>query len=179
MNHRPFEDWLFSDEPLAPPDAAALQVHLEACTECQTLALAWRAVDTNLRRTPQVEPAPGFATRWQERLEWDRQHLHTRQSLFALGYFLAGAALLSASLLVLALPLLRTPDVLFWVWAYRLTTLASYADALRDTLLGLTRLVAGGLPLGAWVLFVGLVSELGALWVVAYRWLTTPRRVTE
>lgn len=179
MNHQPFEDWLFSEEPLAPQAAADLQAHLETCADCRRLANAWQSVNAELRQAPQVEPAAGFTSRWQDRLEADRQRLHRRQGFFALGYFVAGAVILTASLLVLALPLLRSPDVLIWTWVYRLVNLVTVADVLGDLFRGLANLAGGGLSVAAWVLFVGLVSEIAVLWVVSYRWLTNPGRATE
>ncbi len=179
MNHQPFEDWLFAEEPLTPQDAASLQAHLDSCDDCRRLSGAWQAVNVELRQAPMAEPVTGFTSRWQERLEAERQRLHRRQGLFALGYFMVGAAILTASLLVLALPLMRSPDVLLWTWVYRLVNLVTAADVLGDLFRSLAQMAGGGLSVLAWVLFVGLASEIAVLWVVSIRWLTNPGRVTE
>ncbi|MDD2694750.1 MAG: zf-HC2 domain-containing protein, partial [Anaerolineales bacterium] len=67
MNHRPFEDWIFSEEPLSPVERADLEAHLQACAACQKLSTNWQEVSGALHTAPMLSPAPGFSSRWQER----------------------------------------------------------------------------------------------------------------
>jgi hypothetical protein len=188
MNHQLYQDWLFEThdqssekdaESLTPQQEADLRAHLQSCQECGKLADSWREVEGQLRRTPEAAPEPGFTARWQARLEVDRLRLHRRQTLATLGFSVAGAFLLIGSLLVLGLPWLKAPSLLWWSWIYQLITMFTYADSVREALTALFRTTSGAVPLAGWVFFAGLLSELGVLWVVSYRLLTNPRRITQ
>lgn len=178
MKHQPFEDWLFSSEPLAPSETAALQAHLQNCDSCRQLSGAWIEVEDWLKRSPVVAPASGFVNRWQDRLAAEQQRLHRRQSLAMLGFSIGAAFLLFSSLVILTLPLLKEPNVLFWTSLYRLMSIFSVANTASDFLIGLGRSLPAGVPLIGWVLLAGVLSELCVLWVVSFRLLTNPRRVS-
>jgi hypothetical protein len=108
-----------------------------------------------------AEPEAGFALRWQTRLEADSKRLQRRQSLAMLGFSMAGAAMILASLFILALPLLRSPSILFVTLGYRMLELVTIASTTRDFFTALFQSVSGSIPLLWWVL------------------LTNPRRVTK
>lgn len=184
MNHRLYEDWLFahldpSGDELSAQQVRELQAHLKDCASCQRLASSWRQVDAHLRRPVMAEPAAGFTLRFQARLEAEKARLHRRQSLFVLAFSLAAAALVFGSLLVLLWPWLGSPQVLFWSWFYRLYTMASYAGVVQEFLRTVLQTATGTVPLTGWMLIVGLVCELGVLWIVSYRLITNPRRVAQ
>jgi hypothetical protein len=179
MYHRPFEDWLLDEEPLTTEQAALLQEHLRSCTSCAQLAHAWKKVEVDLHRAPMLAPQMGFTDRWQRRLEVEQQKLHRRQVVAALGFSLGGAALLFGSLVLLALPVLSSPKLLLWAWILRIFDLVSYYDEIQETFSGLFNVQIGFIPLGGWVILVGLFSVLVVLWIVSLRWLTAPRRVNE
>ncbi|MBN1147839.1 MAG: hypothetical protein JXA78_11345 [Anaerolineales bacterium] len=182
MNHRSYEDWLFAsyddDEQLPAQQAADLQAHLQDCETCRSLAAAWEQVETELRQAPLLAPQPGFALRWQANLEADRQRMHQRQTAAALLITSFGVAALVILILALLWPWVRTPGVFVWVWLYRLITMLSYADALRGLLSATLQAASGAVSLAGGLLFAGLLSELAVLWVVSYRLLTNPRRIT-
>jgi len=181
MNHRTYEDWLFDsydEEKLPAQQDADLQVHLQDCEDCRSLAAAWEQVETELRRAPILAPRSGFALRWQASLEADRRRMHQRQTAAALIFTSFGVAALIILILVLLSPWMRSPDVFLWVWLYRLITVLSYADALRGFLAAMLQATSGSVSLVGWVFFIGLISELAVLWVVSYRLLTNPRRIT-
>lgn len=179
MNHQLYEDWLLSEEPLAPQETAALQQHLQGCESCSLLSVAWQEVEDQLQMAPTLAPAPGFTGRWQARLEADRQRLHRRQSLALLGFSMAGAFLLFSSLAIFALPLLESPNLLFWTWIYRILSLGFLVASLQDFAAILFQTATGTVSIVGLVLFAGLLSELGVLWIVSWRILTNPRRVTQ
>jgi hypothetical protein len=177
-NHLPFEDWLFSDEPLDPQQNRALQGHLEGCLTCREKDLAWHEVETRLKAAPVLSPAPGFTMRWQARLAAERLRKERRQTLNILLFSLGGAGLLLFILAWLVLPALRSPEPLFWASVYRLFSLFTLANLARDSFFSFIQSITGVVPLTLWILFAGLVSELAVLWIVTLRLLTKPRRVT-
>lgn len=89
MNHRPFEDWLFADQPLTAEQKRELQSHLHTCAACTAIA----EVNLALRSARTAVPAPGFSSRWQARLAAERKlqqrRLLTGTAILGLG----GAAL--------------------------------------------------------------------------------------
>jgi hypothetical protein len=50
---------------------------------------------------------------------------------------------------------------------------------MRDFFSAAFRAATGVVPVVWWVLFAGLLCELGVLWVVSFRLLTNPRRITQ
>jgi hypothetical protein len=183
MNHRLYEDWLFTHvdpggDELSPQQVKELQVHMQTCPTCQQLANSWRQVEVELRRPVMVEPAAGFSLRFQARLEADLARLHRRQSLLVLAFYLGAAFLLVGSLLALAWPWLGSPEVLFWSWFYRLFTMASYVEVAQGFMRTLIQSAAGVMPFSGWMFLVGGLCELGVLWIVSFRLVTKPRRVT-
>lgn len=184
MNHQPFEDWLLDDpdqlgRSLDAQETASLRAHLETCESCRRLSLAWREVESELKVAPILAPAAGFSSRFQDRLEAEQRLLHKRQSLLVLYFLIGGAALLFGSLLILALPFIQTPNVLLWTFIYRLIGIVSIAEAAQDVLRVLFQAITGVISPVGWAILIGLMCELGVLWVVSLRWLTNPRRVTQ
>ena len=177
-NHLPFEDWLFSDEPLDPEQSRTLQAHLQDCLSCREKDLAWHEVETRLKAAPVLSPAPGFTLRWQARLAAERLRKERRQTLYILLFSLGGAGLLLFILGWLTLPALRSPEPLFWASVYRLFSLFTLANLARDSFTSLFQSISGVIPVTLWILFAGLLSELAVLWIVTLRLLTKPRRVT-
>jgi predicted anti-sigma-YlaC factor YlaD len=182
MTHQPYQDWLFdAPDDLSPGQRSGLQAHLSTCGDCRALADALRQVETGLREEAQsgLAPQEGFAARWQARLQADRQRAHRRQTLLVLLLSLGAALLLLGVMLAAAWPLLRTPDMVLWVGLYRAFALLSYWQGPGGVYPALQRAVTVAFPLAAWVLLMGIASELGVLWVVSYRLLTNPRRITQ
>lgn len=184
MNHRLYEDWLFAHFDPIGNDLSAQQVkelenHLKECVTCQQLADSWRQVEVELRRPVIAEPPAGFTLRWQARLDAERVRLHRRQSLAVLVFSLAAAGLVFGSLLVLAWPWLGSPQVLFWSWFYRLYTMVFYAGEVQEFLRPVFQAATGAIPFTGWMLLVGVLCQLGVLWIVSFRLITNPRRVTQ
>lgn len=179
MNHKRYENWLFAEQELAEQDLVSLQDHMQGCEECSTLAASWQVVETHLRLAPMQSPRAGFAARFEARLDVERKRLNQRQTFAVMAFSVVAATLLFVSLLILVWPWLRSPDVFLWNWIYRAFTFANYAEATSDFLAPLFRSVPAVIPATWWILFIGLVSELCVLWVVSYRLLTNPRRITQ
>jgi len=180
MNHKPAMDWLF-DEPteLSQNQSQILQEHLAGCDSCQTLAESYRQVEYALHRSGQIGPEAGFTARWQERLQVSRQKAHRRQIVVSLALVLGGALALVGLLVYMAWPWLRSPNLLVWTWIYQWIMLLTYANSVREAVSPFARDVAGLTPWFAWVIGFGIISEMAVLWVVSYKLLTNPRRVTK
>jgi anti-sigma factor RsiW len=184
MNHQLYEDWLITSyeeegENLSAGQSAELAGHLKDCSSCARLAASWEAVEANLRSAPQAAPAPGFSARWQARLALERRRTQQRQTALSLGLSLAGVALVSAGMLAFAWPLLRAPEVLFWAWVYQMIGLLGFAEQAGGLLANLLQTGARVMPVAGWVLFAGVLTQLGVLWVASYRLLTIPRRISK
>ncbi len=178
MTHQPYEDWLLDEPNMLPMEQASeLKAHLANCTDCRSLAEALGQVELRLRQEPQVSPVEGFSLRWQERLEAERLSRHRRQTWLALVLGVATLALLIAVVAVAALPLLQAPDDAFWTSVVRyLNTLGWLQNVGRFMVVFLGACV-NVLPVVLWIFGLGVISELGVLWIVSYRLLTNPRRV--
>jgi len=180
MNHKPYFDWLFEEaDMLTTTQSKALQEHLGDCNSCQSLSDSLHQLETVLSRAEQVGPEAGFSTRWQARMVAHREQTQHRQILATLIAILCGIFLLTGVFVYLAWPWLRTPNLLIWTWIYQWFTLYAAADAVRDTISALFRGMSSIIPVTGWVLSLGILSELAVLWVVSYRLLTRPRRVTK
>lgn len=68
MNHRQYEEWLLSEEPLERDDDKALRLHLSSCKACAELAHGWQEARAFLRHAEIPAPDAGFTQRWEQRL---------------------------------------------------------------------------------------------------------------
>jgi hypothetical protein len=112
------------------------------------------------------------------RLEADHLKLQRRQTLAILLFCVGGAALLLASLGLLALQSLQSFETLFWAWVYQLFTVATAASSLQDNFAVALRAVTDVVPLGLWILGAGLLCEMAVIWIVTLRVVMNPRRIT-
>jgi hypothetical protein len=126
-----------------------------------------------------VAPDPGFTDRWQARLETERMQAHRRQSLGILVLSACGAILLLAVILAIAWPLVKSPGLLALVTLYQASRIILLMGSSQRFLADLISSTGFSLPWIAWVFVVGVVSQLGVLWIISYRLLTNPRRVSK
>jgi hypothetical protein len=176
-NHLLIEEWLLSASDLAPEQSQQLQEHLKSCESCRQLAEAWREVEYQLKTSPMRSPEPGFTARWQRRFVED--HLRRQKwqaiSIMAVG---GGAALaLLTALAIWLIPVVQNPLPYLMLWSYQLTTtfytVSGVGGALGTVVRAILRLVPGTL----WVALLVALGSLGVIWIVAFRKLTSPRRV--
>lgn len=184
MNHKLFEDWLFIYlDPhagvLTADQVSALEDHLTACEHCRATEDSWRAVDNLLHREMVLSPKPGFASRWQSRQRQEQEKLHRRQSLAVLVFLFGGAVVLLGSLLILAWPWLGKPEVFLWSWIYRVVSMVTLGDPVSEVVSLILRSAPESLSPIWLILAFGFLCELAVLWLVFYRVLTNPRRVTQ
>ena len=178
MKRHLYEDWLLDDDVLSIEESAALETHLQSCVSCRQLSESWKSVEAELLAGPLIGPRPGFTARWQERLAAEQKALERRQSLAFLGFTIFGAALLLGSLIILALPLLQNPNLILWTWLYRVGQMVSVAQTMNAFFSGFFRSVITLIPLSGWILLIGVLCELAVLWLVSFRLVTNPRRVS-
>ncbi len=177
MNHYDYEAMIFTEEPLQMEAQADLLAHLENCGECRSLATAWFGVQRDLIAAPVQAPAAGFSGRWEQRLDRDRQELHHRQVLGTLGLSLAGALLLILALVFFLTPFFETPKVYLYAFLYQALNMVVAADMMQNLLVGLVRSVASPVTAVMGLILVGIVSQLGVLWLASIRLATKTRRV--
>jgi predicted anti-sigma-YlaC factor YlaD len=173
MNHQLFEDWLFSEDPLNPEQAQALQEHLKTCDSCRQLSAAWSEVETLFASTPPAKPAPGFTSRWKTR--WQSKlanELHKRQrrqtwSIFAITTL--GTVLLFIVMLDQFRSTINAPTDLVLFWVGWLTSLLSYANAVQDVSIALLRTLVSVFPPSYWVILLSAFIALSLLWIFSLR----------
>ncbi len=170
MSHSPFEDWMLSDDPLTPQDAAALREHTAGCKQCAALQLGWSDARRQLTAAPMAAPQPGFEGRWRRRLSRDRQRRARRQSAGVMGSLGLGMVVSLAALAwsgMPQLPLLNLADVVAssvrWMAnltaAYYVTRhlLEMLANSLPPAVVlgwGSAAAVAAAALCGAWLLLI-------------------------
>ena len=165
MDHRPYKDWLLNDERITPDQDRDLRVHLRNCPECAALARANLA----LRSAPVTAPAPGFALRFQTRLQAERK-VQRRRSL--LGFSILAVVGMSGIfwLLFPFLPYLSLPPTqLASLWLNNLIYIALTARALGALGNTLLNVLASLVPPYVWVLSMLLLGGTGFLWTISIR----------
>jgi hypothetical protein len=178
LNHQPFRDWLFSEEPLDAQDTLLLQEHLRTCEECQRQRQAWNGALHFIQNTREVSPAEGFLNRWQERLTAQRLR---RQHKLAWVFFGAAAGLALITLTILGWQVfeaLRAPQNLLLFLFLRVASFITIVDSISDYL-SIFRALLPSLPVVGLVLFVGFISMISVLWLATYKRLSAVRRIIE
>lgn len=160
MDHRHFENKLLNDEQLTSKENKAFQAHIRSCAKCAALAEANLA----LHKVVMATPAPGFASRFQIRLEAKRKAQRRR-------YFFGGLILLVSGLGVLvwlALPILpavlTSPTELLVAWTSYIALALSFIKVFSEAGTVLLRVLASFIPSTAWVLSLSLFGLLGLVW---------------
>ncbi|MCU0484683.1 MAG: hypothetical protein MUC85_01100 [Anaerolineales bacterium] len=178
LSHPPFDAWLLSDEALTPQQLGDLQEHLNTCEACRKVEAGWNRLERLMRQAEILAPAEGFSTRWQARLEAQRQLKHRRQSYLALLGIFALALLAFAVLAGVIFAIWQSPAQFTFGILHRLTlvmqTLSSYGFYLGDVIDALP-----GFSFAGMFFFIGFATLLSVLWLVAYQQLTGARRIIQ
>ncbi len=165
MNHRPFEDWLLTDQPLDSQQQRELQNHLRDCASCNAIAESNMA----LRLTRMVSPEPGFADRFSLRLARRREEIARRQILGTIVLVLAGTALTVAVAGPYLQEALASPAT--WITAivgyflFVITTLQVLSEA-SEVLLSV---LASFLTPAGWMVAALAFAGLATFWTYAIR----------
>jgi hypothetical protein len=181
MNHQPFETWLLSDQALTSDQAEQLEEHLLACVHCRGLREAWDSVEALFQDAPDLDPAPGFVQRWENRLRLHRQDelamRHRWQSWISL---ILIANLVSFLAVILGLQFFSTYNSLtqlLLIWVYRVTSLLTAINVVQNFLAILLHVLPGLLSPSGWAALAMLLSGASLLWVLwISRLAKIPRR---
>ena len=184
MNHQPYEDWLLSEpthleEQLTSIEYSELQTHLQECSSCRLLSFALMQADDELRAAPMLSPEPGFTHRWLEKLEINRAQAHKNQTIFVLLAAVVAALILLGSFTYTMWPWISNPNVILWKYLYHFTKRYSYFNVFQNIVGVLLNTTTSLIPMSWWIFMTGLICELGVLWIVFYRLISTPRRITQ
>ena len=177
MNHQPYEDWLFSDEPLLPEQTRDLRSHLRMCDSCRQLSESWGDIQNLFQVTPQIEPQAGFSARWVTRLAEREKQTKQRQSWIML-IITGGVATLI--LLLMGVNLFASVDQplqLLLLGTNKITEWLSLIKAINEVLSALIELVSIMIPPVWWVMFAVVISLLSLLWIYSLKQLIQPRRI--
>ena len=181
MGHQLYESWLLSAEPLMPEDEKMLHEHVETCQSCRDLFFAWQEVGNLFSEAPIAEPTPGFADRWQIRLEnLEIEQKLRRQNLISLWFVSTtiGAALLV--LLVMVIVFFATVQTPFQVFVSGITFFAgllALMSTLQVAFIPVLEVILTSIPLVIWfIVFVALGLSI-ILTTYSIRKYIFPRRV--
>lgn len=105
MDHKPYETWLISDDPLLPDQQTQLDEHLESCNSCRQLKYSWQEVEELFGEAPVIKPKAGFIDRWQIRLLEELSLQKEREERRSTWAFLASTT--GAAVLVLIIMAIR------------------------------------------------------------------------
>jgi len=182
MKHQPFENWIFSDQPLDPTDQQALDDHLKSCESCQGLQSSWNRIRGEFTASPMIKPTAGFTKRWELHLEEQRRQIRHRQSFVFLGFNIGAVVMIVLLMALLSTPMLRAPNLVFWASIYRLLPIAQVWDILQDLSIALIILFEGSWSVLSLLWFfpiLGSIFALSVFWFTSLRRLTSIRKVIE
>lgn len=178
MSHQFFEDLILSTDELTIQESTILQEHLEECSACARLAEDFNAIETQLRSASMIDPAPHFVNRWEARLETENKRSIQKQNRTMIFLTWGAAFIFLCALIYLAWPLLETPKVVILTYLYQLLGVFSLVNTSQNLSTAVFDGLSGGIPIFYLILIVGAFTEIGVIWVVSFRYLTNPRRVT-
>jgi hypothetical protein len=179
MNHQPFEEWLFTEEPLEQEQNQKLKAHLEDCAHCSQLEKASRAAEYRLRSAPMMAPAPGFAQRWQAQLATRKQQaLLARQRMITwivLGIFGGAALALLGYLGMQQITAFTSFEQLLFSLGRNLSQIITQLNDLREILSNIFRYLPFTIPLPIWFLAGTNIAVLCLVWVYSLWRIASPK----
>ncbi len=174
--HQLFKEYLLSEESLTPEQEGLLQAHVRECAECRQQEASWANVRRLFEDAPALAPAAGFTGRWQERAAAQRQKAQRQRSWIFFSATTSIAVALSALLVYLTLQEFISPLQILSRAVYFLVMLISYYREISG-FMGSISVLVPIVSIAGVVFFTGFVSLLRVLWAVAYRKLSSLRRV--
>ncbi len=161
MNHRPFEDWLLSEEPLTSKEKRALQDHLQTCSQCAALA----EVDLALKSVKVAAPDEGFASRFQVRLVAQKKALRRRNFWGFLILVLSVAVIVFGFSWPVIQVAVQSPVNLLASWLSFLVTLWAWIQAMGHVGSVLLHIAPGIVPVYVWPAALIICSAWILMWI--------------
>lgn len=178
MNHQFFETLLLSDTELTEAESAMLQDHLQTCRACRQLSDALKDVDNLFHNSAFVAPRPGFTHRWEDALAADIKK-RQRTQVFSITFIgLVSIAVLFLLLGFTILPIFISPISVLWAELFGIVTWFSAIEGIINLLSTLFQAVFSMVPISMWVALTFAFLGLCAVWVVAFKQVTSPRRLS-
>ena len=174
--HQLFKYLLLSEESLSPEQESTLKEHLRECAECRQQEAAWTNVQQMFERAPVLPPAAGFTVRLQERMAVQRVQAQRKRAWTFFGVTAGIALVLSALLVYVTVQEIISPLQLLSKGIYFFVMLFGYYRQI-SSFVGSVNPAIPILSITGLVFFTGFVSLLSVLWVVAYRKLSSMRRI--
>ena len=176
MNHQPFRGWLLSEQELTIEQAKALKEHLSACDACCQIETSWKELELAIKRSPELEPAPGFVDRWQAHLVNHQMVQQKRKGWYTIG----ATSLITTSLLTLVViqvwSLIQSPSAHLAAWFDRLVGLVAIFFTIQN-IVSAYSLPSPVYTLVGGVFLLGMISFMSVLWLATYRRISMVRRV--
>jgi hypothetical protein len=178
MSHKKFEAWILEEDAhewdkLEEQDEKALRQHLQECDQCYTryyaLKKTWPKIETFLITAPPVMPAPGFVSRWQERLESQRKRRERRQTLTLLAVSGGGAGVAFALFSFALLLHFQFFPQNFLGTIAQMTDWFLFLEVAGEIFLSLARTLPTAIPFPIWMGFFALTGAGGILWLKSLR----------
>ncbi len=166
MEHEPYEEWLLSGEELSADQQHLLENHLASCAECAQLATAWQAVHQALISYPELEPEPGFANRWKERLADRRAAKHIRLTWIALLVCVGGIVLTIFGLAMPEIQGIPSPIQLLSSLVFNLAEVLVTAQDTGAWVLSFLRGVPLVIPLLFWIAISTALLLWSLVWMI-------------
>jgi hypothetical protein len=175
MNHQPFKDWLLSEEKLTSGQTQELEDHLLSCESCSRIVAAWTEVEMEFKKIPQVEPPPGFSTRWQAYLTAYQLRNQKQRGWLTIGF----TGLIITILLVLITTQLwsffQAPGPFLTTWFLHLVNFVSIYFSIQEIIQSIPGSLSIYTFIGAFFL-IGMASFMSVLWLATYKKLIMARR---
>jgi hypothetical protein len=164
--HRPYIDWILSDDALPAEADRKLRAHLEQCSSCRSVADRWWSVREGFRSAEMRNPAAGFAGRWRAMAGERLRTVEPRQAWICLAASGLGSMVMAA---LLALQTSTQGFSLSGVFTRQVTmavgTLGDWAGLVGT--FGLAAwIVLKSIPIGVYLLIVFFLCFLGAMGLI-------------
>lgn len=181
MDHRPYETWLVSEEPLSPDDEKKLHEHIATCESCRQLSISWGEVHYFFQELPMEKPSPAFTIRWKSRLSEFSAGEIARREKRASWIFVAvsaGAAIFSLAVMMAQFfSTIQAPIQLFISGVTLIAGFLNLASAIQIVFIPFIELVILSVP-SFWWLFIPITACLLTLALIfSAKQILSPRRV--
>lgn len=176
MNHQYIKEWLLKEEPLSSEESQILEDHIKECNSCQQLQLAWQDIHHMIKLTPDVDPLPGFTSRWEERLTQRTIYAQKRLTWVVITGIACIALLITILMGFQVSELIHSPQQITLIFLSHLATLISYLTITKDYLNFLSSYIPA-VSLPVIVFSSGLMTFLCVLWLATMKQISSAWRI--